>query len=69
MFMASRKDKDLKDFLITERKKTSAGITVAPVWVMQKADKRLYNTRQSRHWSDTDFGKRYRKMKKKEGKK
>ncbi len=63
--MSSKKEKGLKDFLITERKKTSAGITVAPVWIMQKANKRLYNTRQSRHWSDTDFGKRYRKAKKK----
>lgn len=62
--MATRKDEDLKKFLITERKKTSAGITVAPVWVMQRANKRLYNTRQSRHWSDTDFGKRFRKRKK-----
>ena len=61
--MSSNKDQDKKEFLISERKKTSAGITVAPVWVMQKANKRLYNTRQSRHWTDTDFGKRYRKRK------
>lgn len=63
--MTSKKEKELKEFLICERKKTSAGIAVAPVWIMQKANKRLYNTRQSRHWSDTDFGKRYRKRKKK----
>ena len=66
--MTSKKERELKEFLISERKKTSAGITVAPVWVMQKANKRLYNTRQSRHWTDTDFGKRYRKRKKNEGK-
>ncbi len=66
--MTSKKERELKEFLISERKKTSAGITVAPVWVMQKANKRLYNTRQSRHWTDTDFGKRYRKKKKNEGK-
>lgn len=66
--MSSKKESELKEFLITERKKTSAGITVAPVWIMQKSNKRLYNTRQSRHWSDTDFGKRYRKKKKNEGK-
>lgn len=64
--MSSKKEKELKEFLISERKKTSSGVTAAPVWVMQKANKRLYNTKQSRHWSDTNFGKQYRKKKKKE---
>ena len=61
--MASNRDKELKEFLISERKKTSSGISVAPVWVIQKSNKRPYNTRQSRHWSQTDFGSRYRTKK------
>jgi len=64
--MASNRDQDLKEFLISERKKTSSGISVAPVWVIQKSNKRPFNTRQSRHWSQTDFGSRFRSRKLKE---
>jgi len=66
--MSTNKGQEFKEFLITERKKTSSGISVAPVWIMQKAEKRLYNARQSRHWTMTKFGSRFRSKKKAEGK-
>lgn len=61
--MSSRKEGELKDFLIAVRKKIGPGITNAPVWVMQKAGKRIWNARAKRHWRDTDFGKQFRKLK------
>lgn len=59
--MAKNKEKEFKDFLISSRKKIQAGITSAPVWVMQKAGKRIWNRRQKRHWKEVDLGKLYRK--------
>ena len=66
--MGSKKDQDLKDFLISERRKTSAGMTSAPVWILQKAGKRIWNKKQKRHWSQTDFGNAFRKKKRGEKK-
>ncbi len=66
--MGSKKEKELKDFLISERKKCGSGWTNAPVWAMQKSNERIWNPKQKRHWSRTEFGKEFRKRKKKEGK-
>ena len=40
--MTSKKDRDMKEFLITQRKKVKPGLTGAPVWVMQKSGKRIW---------------------------
>lgn len=50
--MSSNKDKEFKDFQISERKKIGSGITSAPVWLMQKAGKRLWNSKQKRTWKN-----------------
>ena len=67
--MSKNKEKEVKDFLISERKKIGAGITSAPVWIMQKAEKRIYNARQKRTWKNIDLGKRQKKAAKKMAKK
>ena len=59
--MASSKEQEEKDFLISKRKKIAAGLTSAPVWVMQKSNKRIWNPKGKRHWSQTDFGDEFRK--------
>ena len=61
-----RKDKELKDFLIAERKRTGTGTTTAPVWAMQKAGTRIYNKHAKKHWRETSFGAKFRKLKRKE---
>ncbi len=65
--MASSRDKDKKDFLISMRKKVASGLTAAPVWVMQKANKRIWNPKGKRHWTQTDFGDQFRKVSKTRG--
>ncbi|PIU21452.1 MAG: hypothetical protein COT15_02395 [Candidatus Diapherotrites archaeon CG08_land_8_20_14_0_20_34_12] len=57
--MAARKDKEFKDFLVSKRKSIKPGISSAPVWVFQKANKRIWNPVQKRHWKDVDFGKKF----------
>jgi len=57
--MARHKDKDFKDFMISERKKTGSGLTNAPVWIMQKAGKRIWNTKQKRTWKNIDMKMKY----------
>ena len=64
--MSSRKEEELKDFLIATRKKVAPGVTNAPVWAMQKKGDRIWNARAHRHWRDTSLGNLYRKRKKKE---
>lgn len=64
--MSSRKDKDLKDFLVSVRKKTPSSITAGPLFAMQRTQERLWNPKQNRHWTQTDFGKQFRKRKLKE---
>ena len=59
--MAVNKSQQLKDFLISIRKKVSPSVMSAPVWIMQKAKKRIYNAHRKRHWRRTDFGKEFRK--------
>ena len=39
MKMAKNKDSELKQFLVSSRKKIRPGLTNAPVWVLQKAGK------------------------------
>ena len=67
--MSSNKEKEFKDFQISERKKLGSGLTNAPVWLMQKAGKRLWNSRQKRTWKDIDLGYRFAEHKRKQGKK
>lgn len=66
--MGSNKEKDFKDFQISERKKIGSGLTNAPVWLMQKAGKRLWNSRQKRTWKDIDLKMRFDEHKRKQGK-
>lgn len=61
--MSSTKDKEFKDFIISEKKKIGTGLSSTPVWVMQKAGKRVSGRRQARGWKENDFGERYRKRK------
>ena len=67
--MSSNKDQAFKDFQISERKKIGSGLTSAPVWLMQKAGKRLWNARQKKTWKNIALGDRYKKFKRKQAKK
>ncbi len=67
-FCMGRKDSELKDFLIAHRKKIGTGTTNAPVWVMQKAGRRIYNKRAKKHWRETDMGGVFTKAQRKQGK-
>lgn len=51
--MSSRKEKELKDYLISARKKRSEKLSEAPVWVIQRAGKRFFNRHQQRNWRET----------------
>ena len=62
--MSSRKEQELKQFLISERKKIGPGLTNAPVWVLQKAGKRIWNPKAHRHWKEVGLGDEFRKRKK-----
>lgn len=53
--MARHKEEEFKDFMISERKKIGSGLTNAPVWLMQKAGKRLWTTKQKRTWKTIDM--------------
>ena len=66
--MSSNKEKEFKDFQVSERKKIGSGLTNAPVWLMQKAGKRLWNARQKRTWKNIDLGNRFQKHKGKQAK-
>ncbi len=66
--MSRNKDKEFKDFQISERKKIGSGLTSAPVWLMQKAGKRLWNSRQKRTWKNIGIGDRFKKHETKQGK-
>lgn len=67
--MSSNKEKEFKDFQVSERKKIGSGLTSAPVWLMQKAGKRLWNSRQKRTWTNIGMGARYKEHKRKQAKK
>lgn len=58
--MASNRTSEKKQFLRTQRKKTPKGIFAAPVWVMQKSGKRMYNNKAKRSWKSTNFGADYK---------
>jgi hypothetical protein len=66
--MAKHKEKEFKEFQISERKKIGSGLTNAPVWVMQKAGKRIWNARQKRTLKKIDIKERYEKHEKKQAK-
>ncbi len=66
MKMAKNKEEEKKDFMISVREKIGPSISTAPVWLYQKANERLWNKRQKRHWRDTDLGGLYRKHRKKQ---
>jgi len=59
--MARVKEKEKKDFLISQRKKIGSSITNAPVWVVRKKGKRIFSKKQKRTWKQIDLGKMYRK--------
>ncbi len=67
--MSSKKEKGLKDFLIAIRKKSSSGVSNAPIWVVQKKGERVWNPKAKRHWRSTTLGKDYEKSKKREANK
>jgi len=64
--MASNKEQDLKDFLISKRKSIGPGLTNVPIWIVQKKGERIWNPKQKRTWKDADFGKAFRKLKDRE---
>jgi len=57
--MARHKEEDFKDFIISTRKKIGSGLTNAPVWLMQKAGKRIWNNKQKRTWKNIDMKMKY----------
>jgi len=63
--MSKNKDQDFKEFQISTRKKIGPGMTNAPVWILRKAGKRIWNPKQKRHWKNVDIGYLYRKKEKK----
>ncbi len=67
--MSKNKDQEFKDFQISERKKIGSGLTNAPVWLMQKAGKRLWNARQKRTWKNIEIKDKFEKHKLKQSKK
>jgi hypothetical protein len=62
--MARNKEKEFKQFLISSRKSVGPGMTNAPVWVLQKAGKRIWNPKAKRSWKEVGFGGTYRKREK-----
>jgi len=63
--MTSKKTAEKKTFLRTARNKTPKGLFAAPVWVMQKTGKRLYNDKSKRTWKRTEFGHEFERKDKK----
>ena len=61
--MSSNKDSKFKEFLTTQRKTIGSGLGSAPVWILQKANKRIWSPIQKRQWKLCDFGKKFRKRK------
>jgi hypothetical protein len=61
--MARNKDREFKEFLVAQRKKVGPGYMNTPVWIIQKAGKRIWNRRQKRSWKETDFGSQYKELK------
>jgi len=61
--MARNKSEEKKEFLITQRDKVGPGYLNTPVWIIQKAGKRIWNRRQKRNWKQTSFGQQFRTLK------
>jgi hypothetical protein len=59
------REKEFKEFMISSRKSIGAGYTNAPVWILRKAGKRIWNPKQKRHWKNVDMGDLYRNRQKK----
>ena len=57
--MARNKSRDKKEFLLAQRTKVGPGYLNTPVWIIQKAGKRIWNRRQKRNWKQTEFGQQY----------
>ena len=66
--MSSNKKYEKKEFLISIRKRVGPGLTNAPVWILQKAGKRIWNPKRKRTWGEADFGKTFEKQEKKKKK-
>lgn len=64
--MARNKERKKKEFLIAQRDKVGPGYLNTPVWIIQKAGKRIWNKRQKRNWKQTEFGQEYLKLEIKE---
>ena len=60
--MATNKTREKKEFLIAQRNKVGPGYLNTPVWIIQKAGKRIWNRRQKRNWKQTEFGDEFRKL-------
>jgi len=60
--MAKQKSREKKEFLIAQRDKVGPGYLNTPVWIIQKAGKRIWNRRQKRNWKQTEFGDEFRKL-------
>ena len=62
------KTEEKKEFLISTRKSIGPGLTNAPVWILQKAGKRIWNKRGNRHWRSTKLGLLFKKKQREQGK-
>ena len=60
--MATNKTREKKEFLIAQRNKVGPGYLNTPVWIIQKAGKRIWNRRQKRNWRQTEFGAEFDKL-------
>ncbi len=60
--MARNKTREEKEFLFAQRKKIGPGYLNTPVWIIQKAGKRIWNRRQKRNWRTTEFGQQYKDL-------
>ena len=60
--MAHNKSREKKEFLIAQRKKIGPGYLNTPVWIIQKAGKRIWNRRQKRNWRTTEFGQQFKDL-------
>jgi hypothetical protein len=66
--MGKNKEKEFKEFMVSQRKSIGPGFTNAPVWEIQKKGERIWNRKQKRTWKNIDIGKKYKKKKLKEKK-
>lgn len=60
--MARTKTREKKEFLIAQRDKVGPGYLNTPVWIIQKAGKRIWNRKQKRNWRQTEFGAEFKKL-------